>query len=1377
MTSTFVSLHASGTTLLLVGADPRMGERFGRILAQIGENRFHLDQACSCKDALSRFRENDYDVCLVNVAPGELPATLSELVGPSNACRGTPVIVMAENRQAGLRAIEAGAADYLEWSNLSPDLLERSIRYVLQKRELAQQAARLDSERSAMITVQKRNFRLKLLSETASELLTVHDPVELLHRLYPALSAHLKLDCCLHYLVEEIPEVLTLNSHIGVPDALLEQVRQVEFDAVLSIDARGDADASKKAAGRAGFVPHTLGLRAYFCYPLMVHGFILGALSFGSQRRSRFSPSEVVFLRAICHYVATALERKRLSLELTDRANRLAESEQRFRVMAETVPDFLLSGRAEGSCDFCNRQFSDYTGLTLEQATGSGWLDAMHPEDAERVRQNWARVCDKDEVFEIEHRFRTKEGVYRWFVGRWHGLCNEKGEVERWIGSCADIDELKRVEGALRDNQTRLHQAVAEAERRAAEAEEGRRVLEAIMEHVPIGIAVADRPETVRFVSRYGRDMLTRPESDKSSKTNGIPATLGQILSMRDNSLLARAITEGETVKNQEVAIRNQAGVQVPLLCSSGPIRDGAGRITGAVVTWVDITERKRSERVLKQSERQFRAIFETSPDCIVIVDDEIRLAKVNAAATAAFGVDPEHLIGRCMAEFVRPPERIEEIRRDLLQTGRYSGELQIERPDGRVADFDVGAAFSIIPGRHLMVFHNTTERRSMERQLRDSETRFRTLAQALPQIVWTAQPDGQADFYNDQLTETTGLSVEQACSIGWGELLPPEDLEATAAAWKHAVETGGIFDVEHRLRQKDGTYRWFLSRSVPIRDETGRIVKWFGSTTNIDDQKKAEQTLALEHAAVENERRRLRAVLDVLPVAVFIADKQGRVTDVNPAVATTWDRLPVLSQNPDEFASYYLGYSTKTGKPVSARERGLYRALAQGETIAAEEMEFQRADNRRGTILNYAVPIRDGSGAIMGAAAVSVDITDLKRTQRQLIELNDALEQRVRDRTRSLLTYQEHLRAMASELVLTEQRERRRLATELHDYLAQLLVASKMKSKLVSYHVQESGTTVMEELRGLIDEALKYTRTLIADLSPTILYEAGLYAAIHWLGEQMARHRLTIHIDQQGEPVDMPVDQAVMIFQTVRELLFNVVKHAKVSEATVRLEQTEAGELEVTVADCGAGFDPSLQELEPAGGKFGLFSVRERLGALGGVFEIHSAPGQGTRAVVRVPLEQLPIQVEESSPEVRTTTTSVGQPSRRDTIRVLLVDDHKMVREGFRTLIECDARLEVAGEAANGEDAIELTRILQPDIVIMDINMPKMNGIEATRRIKQEMPHISIIGLSVHDDRGLIASMLEAGASTYLTKGGQSEELSRAIHETFAAQTQGHAE
>ncbi len=525
--------------------------------------------------------------------------------------------------------------------------------------------------------------------------------------------------------------------------------------------------------------------------------------------------------------------------------------------------------------------------------------------------------------------------------------------------------------------------------------------------------------------------------------------------------------------------------------------------------------------------------------------------------------------------------------------------------------------------------------------------------------------------------------------------------------------------------------------------------------------------------SGVELERRRLQAVLDVLPVAVFVADETGKVTAANAAAGLIWGRLPVLSPSLEDHAEDYRTYAPGTNRAVSLQDRGLFQAI-HGQRVTGKEVDVVRPDGRR-SLLVYAAPIRDDASRIIGGASVATDVTDLKRVQRQLLELNDALEQRVRDRTRSLLSYQVQMRAMASELILTEQRERRRLAAELHDYLAQLLVAGKMKSKLVSRHLNtEAGAAALGEVRDLIDESLKYTRTLIADLSPTILYEAGFQAAMIWLGERMLEQGLTVSIEAEGEPVELPHDQAVLVYQTVRELLFNVVKHAGVKAAVVHLADPASGELAVTVSDDGAGFEPARQTaMEPGGGKFGLFSIRERLVALGGSFQLTSSPGHGTQATIRVPLPSQQPVIETSEAPVSNVTglTPLAMGPAQRGVRVLLADDHKMVREGFRSLIESDPQLEVAGEAANGEEAVELARLLQPDVIVMDINMPRMNGIEATRRIKSEMPHIAIIGLSVHDDRGLTASMLDAGAACYLTKGGPSEDLARAIHDAHAGQ------
>lgn len=522
-------------------------------------------------------------------------------------------------------------------------------------------------------------------------------------------------------------------------------------------------------------------------------------------------------------------------------------------------------------------------------------------------------------------------------------------------------------------------------------------------------------------------------------------------------------------------------------------------------------------------------------------------------------------------------------------------------------------------------------QRRRAEEALRESEHRFRTLTEALPQIVWSADANGHVDYANKQWEEYTGNARETANDLEWTRLLHPDDLARTREHWEKSVRTGEPHRVEHRVRRHDGEYRWFLTIAIPLHDQQGRITKWLGSSTDIHDQKIAQQ---------------------------------------------------------------------------------------------------------------------------------------------QLQHINELLENRVRERTRSLVDHQEQLRAMASDLTLTEQRERRRLAAELHDYLAQLLVACKMKTRLLVQLTRSTrGEAVIAEVNDLLEQSIKYTRTLIAELSPTILYEAGLVAAIHWLSDQMQRHGLRVEVRESGGAVQMPDDRAVLVFQTIRELLINVAKHAMVHEATVVMEQQDTDELKLSVIDDGVGFDVAAADGPAAVGKYGLFSIRERLEALGGRFEIESQPGRGTRATLVVPLPAVeePLVEEEALPAPETipsTPVPCGRAGRRRVTRVLLADDHHMVREGLRSIIESEPRLRVVGEAANGEEAVQQARILHPDVVVMDINMPKMNGIEATRRIHEEMPSVAVVALSMHEDKSMIAAMRDAGAVAYIPKGGASEELSRAIRE-----------
>ena len=247
-------------------------------------------------------------------------------------------------------------------------------------------------------------------------------------------------------------------------------------------------------------------------------------------------------------------------------------------------------------------------------------------------------------------------------------------------------------------------------------------------------------------------------------------------------------------------------------------------------------------------------------------------------------------------------------------------------------------------------------------------------------------------------------------------------------------------------------------------------------------------------------------------------------------------------------------------------------------------------------------------------------EVIKRKRTEEALEDLTKNLEDRIIERT-------QQLRAMATELNLTEQQERKRLAAELHDHLQHLLVLGKIKIGQGKRYAPPIPilTEAMQQVDEVLSDALRYTRTLVAELSPSVLRDLGLPAALKWLGEYMQKLSLTVAVTlPQQSQLTLPEDQAVLLFQSVRELLINASKYAGTGAAAVTLEYHD-DHLRIEVRDEGGGFDVTAAAAGTAtsgsSSKFGLFSIRERMQALGGSFEIESAPGQGVTATLTLPL------------------------------------------------------------------------------------------------------------------------------------------------------------
>jgi CheY-like chemotaxis protein len=383
------------------------------------------------------------------------------------------------------------------------------------------------------------------------------------------------------------------------------------------------------------------------------------------------------------------------------------------------------------------------------------------------------------------------------------------------------------------------------------------------------------------------------------------------------------------------------------------------------------------------------------------------------------------------------------------------------------------------------------------------------------------------------------------------------------------------------------------------------------------------------------------------------------------------------------------------------------------------------------------------------------------------------------RDRARETLEHRSaQLRTLAFELTHAEERERRRLAQAIHDHLQQLLVGAKLCAERLNQHARtKTAQSTLQQLVGFLTESLDAARTLTFELSPPILYDAGLAEALKWLGRWMkTTHDLTVEVqvDPDAEPENVSI--RILLFQSSRELLFNVVKHAQVTRASMTLSR-EGDMARIVVRDEGVGFDPKqgLDDGNITGG-FGLFSVRGRLDLLGGRMEVESMPGKGSTFNLYAPLVK-PLGDE---PEDRITIHHPSAPhpqaaatehrpapktgSQDKKIRIMLADDHPLIRQGLIRLLHEQEDFKVVGEAEDGLAAIEMVRELQPDLVLMDVNMPRMNGVQATAQLSSEFPHVKVIGLSMHEEADRGAEMLRAGAQLYLNKAGASSTLISSI-------------
>ncbi|MFL6520155.1 MAG: PAS domain S-box protein [Chthoniobacterales bacterium] len=729
------------------------------------------------------------------------------------------------------------------------------------------------------------------------------------------------------------------------------------------------------------------------------------------------------------------------------------------------------------------------------------------------------------------------------------------------------------------------------------------------------------------FLDRGLRILRFTPSAQKIF--NLIPTDMGRPLSDITSGLKYQGfIRDAEKVLKDLVTIEREVQVgenDTWHLTRIAPYRSTEDRIAGVVATFIDIGERKKAEEQVRASAARYQTLFELVPVAVYTTDAEGNILEYNHRAVNLWGRKPAgekfcgsykifYPDGRRMPHEECPMARV--LRGEEVPSADL--EIVVEHENGSrhnvmVAPQTVKDEQGKITGA-INCLHDITHRKRAEEALRRSEERFRTVADNIPQVIWTNEAGGKANYFNRRWYEYTGLTPDESLEAGRQSVIHPEDAPETSERWERALAAGKVFEAEYRMRRKDGVYRWFIGRNVPLRDD-GKVLSWFGSATDIDDFKQAEARL---RASEERFRVLIEGARDY---AMFLLDPANVITYWSNGAERVfgWTQDEAIGQS-----GTLIFTPEDKGKGAAEKEIGI--ALAEGR--APDRRFHVRKDGSRFWADGVLMRLDDERGEVRGFAKVARDATDQRTAEDELAHARDEMEQRVLERTRELVAMNNELeqtmaqrQQLERELLEISEREKRRIGEDLHDMVCQELTATalylKSTAKKLAAKAPQAAET-LEQSAQTVNRNVVVARELARGLQAVELTASGLKNALRDLAAAACQNTGTkCHFKAARGATVTDDTVALHLYRVAQEAVTNAVKHSGARNILISFDH-DKNHVCISVQDDGKGFAPGKKRKG-----LGLHMMRYRANALGGELKVERRKTGGMDITCKIPIKR----------------------------------------------------------------------------------------------------------------------------------------------------------